>query len=635
MKRLILTIAVAVFMLSSCDTPISSNNNQPSTDQPLSEAAVPNITYSLDAVQPDTFRTAAWQQFKAQNGAKWRVRWNKHTGLPASVFSGLSEKKYDGNTRQAARRFLTEHQPLFGIADLNTLKYVKTKTNRGIRHVTFNQTVDGVPVYEAEYKVHLRPNGSVDMANGDYYPNVQVSTRAGISQSQARSFAVADMNITDSKALQMQSEKVIYRDGENFRLAWKLVLFRPDPFADWFYMIDAQSGEILEKLNRLTDVTGDGDVYPTHPGLSSVTNKPLFGLLGNGNLDGTYVNVENGSTARAFSSSHSFVYATTNTHFDEVSLYYHVDNFRRNFIENLDAANLLFDKLTATAHDNSTCPNNACFSPSTQDIYFSDGYDFAKEDKVVHHEYGHAVIYDIQSGIQSFNDEEGAISEGTPDYFAGSFTDRSKIGDHAVPFAERDMNNPDITSYSQYQSQEPVVSHLGGQFFSSILWDLYKNTNPTAVNFLVYDALYRVTGAPDFVGFRDAMIAASNAAYGGLYNNAIQTAFGDKGVGETPPPPPPPPSPFTVNIDGTQNTYVGAQNTWTVDISGSSPPFNYSWQKKDEGQSLFYVVGNSSTYTETISGTDDFVLKIVVTNGQNESSSDQISVRVNDNIPFH
>jgi Zn-dependent metalloprotease len=624
MKRFIFLAFLSLILFSSCESPMSEISNSEELQNPGQIAS--QITPNTPPEQADSIRKAIWQQFKKDNGQGWRIRWNKTTGLPASIFSGLTQKAYPGNAEQAARAFLKEHGTLFGVADLTDLDYIKTQTHKGIRHVTFNQSVNDVPVYEAEYKVHLRQDGRVDMANGTYYPNLDISTSPGISESEAADAAISDLEVSPDN-LDASAELVIYRDGDQFRLAWKLILFSPDPLVDWFYIVDARTGEILYKLNQLTDVTGIGDAYPTSPCLSSVGSQDLYGLLGNGYLDGTYVEVFNSSVSRAFSSSHSFVYSTSNTHFDEVSLYYNVDNFRRNFVENLDASNTLFTKLNAYAHNNSVCPDNACFSPSTRNIYFSDTYEYAKEDKVVHHEYGHAVIFDIQSGIASEHNEEGAISEGTPDYFTGSFTNRSQIGDCAVPFAQRDMANPNISHYDEYLAESPGA-HRGGEFFSAILWDLYNSVNPDNVDFLVYDALFRITGDPDFFEFRDAMIAASNAAYGGLLNSAIQDAFGNRGVGE-----PDTPTEFTVSINGPQSTYLGEEATWTVDIYEGTAPYSYSWQKRAEGETYFFIVGTGSSYSETIDSTTDFELKVIVTDAQNMSAEDLIQVTVNDQIP--
>lgn len=272
MKRLLIICTLALFSLLSCDSPMNTLNGdrQPPSTQgnPLSSISIPPGTPPAVA---DSARKAMWQQYKAEHGPEWNVRWNKITGLPVSIFSGLTKKAYSGNAKQAARAFMTEHSTLLGFSDLGQLQHIKTRTHRGIRHVTFQQTVRGVPVYEAEYKVHLRPDGRVDMANGTYYPDIEVSTSPSVSKVRAIQTAQADLNRSQKTELQTSAELVVYPGKEQFHLAWKLTLFSGQPAVDWFYIVDARSGEILYKLNQLADVTGDGDIYPTHPGLSAVT----------------------------------------------------------------------------------------------------------------------------------------------------------------------------------------------------------------------------------------------------------------------------------------------------------------------------------------------------------------------------
>lgn len=554
--------------------------------------------------QPTQIREVAWEQFKAQEGNNWAIRWNEKTGLPR-VLTGATTTKYTGEPEIAAKAFLMDNKGLFAFkTDLSDLRHIETKENRGVRHVTFQQSYKGLKVEGAQYKVHLREDGTVDMANGYYYDNIDIPIIPVISSLSASNTAMLDLELATSLFNKNTSELVIYPQNETFYLAYKIDVLVEDPFTDWQYFVDATNGRILNAYNQITPiytasevtrdkatkestlknknlfVTGTGKVYRKHPGLSSVTTENLFGLDGNGKLDGTYVRVKNSSSSDAYSASHSFQYATSNTHFDEVSLYYHVDNFRRNFIEGLDSGNNLFNFIEAFAHNNTICPSNACFSPSTEDIYFSDNqYEFAKEDKIVHHEYSHKVVWDIESGIQSIGGEEGSISEGTPDYFAGSFTGRSKILEYSVPFAERDMSNPDISSYTDYQNDlnfPNVQSHRGGEFFSSILWDIRNNSNITnaEADFLVFDALYRVSGNPDFLEFRAAMIAADNATYGGSHLNILQDAFGNKGVGLPTPP-------LSVSIAGPTSVFAPGTYTYTANPNGGDDPYqSYTWEKR-------------------------------------------------------
>lgn len=589
-----------------------SNSEELQNPGQIASQIAPNIPPE----QADSIRKAIWHQFKKDNGQGWRIRWNKTTGLPASIFSGLTQKAYPGNAEQAARTFLKEHRTLFGVADLTDLDYIKTQTHKGIRHVTFNQAVNGVPVYEAEYKVHLRTSGKVDMANGTYYPDIDITTTPSISGENAIGNALSDLGGSENRDFQTDASLVVYPYKDEFRLTWKVLLFSEDPISDWFYMIDAVSGETLYKLNRLTDVIGDGDVYPTHPGLSSVTNTPLYRLNGNGKLQGTYAYIVNDESSEAYSSSNSFQYSTSSTHFDEANLYYHIDNFRHNFVEGLISGSFGFQQIKAHAHATHSVYGdlNAWFSPSSKEIYFGDASssssynNFAWEDKVIHHEYGHAVIYEIQSGIQSSNNEEGAISEGTPDYFSGSFTVRSMIGEYIG--STRDMANPYYTNYSQLPRDQygnvNVSAHTGGEFFSSILWDLQGIISSTDVDFLVYDALYRITNGPDFLEFRDAMMAADAAAYSGSNSDDIQNTFADRGVGTHVPP--------DVTISGPDNMFQGSSDTFTANVSGGHPPYQYQWYYKNYSDS-FYVKASgetSSTYTHTAGPPPSGKVKVMV-----------------------
>ena len=409
-------------------------------------------------VQPDSTRQAAWSRFQAEHGAGWEVRWNARTGLPRTLARGHT-RAYTGAPETAARAFLAEHHTLLGMEPaLKDLRHEKTRVNRyGLQRVTFQQDHEGVPVEGARYKVQLFEDGRVGMANGFYYPGIDLATTPSVPSARALKIGWDDLGLPATAGDSSSAELVVLpRDDGSFALVWKTILYAREPLSDWLYYVDARTGAVLERRNRLVDVTGTGHVYPTHPGRSSVTPKNLYRLTGNGRLEGTYVRVLNDDGAEAYAAGHAFAYAPSSTHFDEVMLYYHVDAFRHTFIEGLGRP--AFTQITAHAHSEGAGVGdlNAWFSPTDRQIYFGDAAssplynDFAREDKVVYHEYAHAVVYDIESGITSgAHGEEGAISEGVADYFAGAHTGRSAILDYAAPFAKRDMASPEIASYSE------------------------------------------------------------------------------------------------------------------------------------------------------------------------------------------
>jgi Zn-dependent metalloprotease len=606
------------------------------------------VSTVLAQEKPTLSRTVDWEQFKTQEGANWDIRWNEQTGLPR-VLRGQTTTKYAGEPLEAAKAFLSDHKELFAFKEtLSDLQHVKTKTHRGVRHVTFQQNYEGLSVEGAQYKVHIREDGTVDMANGYYYNNINIPVEPAISSLKASNTAMADLELEVGLPNKNKIELVVYPDDGKFLLSYKVEVIVEEPFLNWKYFIDAMDGNILNAYNKIASiyglesahnkelnddmeekdkrslVAGTGKVYLTHPGLSSVTTESLLGLDGNGKLDGTYVRAKNSSSSDAYSATHTFHYSTSNTHFDETNLYYHVDHFRRNFIEGLDSGNGLFNFIEAYAHNNTICPNNACFNPNYGDIYFSDGSPFAKEDKVIHHEYSHKVFYDIESGVETTNSVEGAISEGVPDYFAGSFTGRSKILNYAYPSGTRNMSMPIISSYSQYLNQlsYPFVdAYLGAEFFSSILWDIRGKSGITAheTDELVFDALFRISSDPNFYEFKDAMIAADYVLNYGVHHELIQNAFADKGIGTY--------FPLDVSISGPTSLTPFQPGTWNSSVSGGVAPYSYVWQKRaTSGIGNWTQVGTSQNYSDSDNSSFQLMVSIIDVNGKQGTAQTTVSV---------
>jgi hypothetical protein len=273
-----------------------------------------------------------------------------------------------------------------------------------------------------------------------------------------------------------------------------------------------------------------------------------------------------------------------------------------------------FGQITANVHYNTWLgPNNAWYSPSTGQLYFGDGtpsqgiYDFAREDKVVYHEYTHVVADNI-AGISSPDNEEGAISEGNADYFPGSFVNRNRILDYAAPAYERNMANPQIATYSAYLNSSREA-HDGGEFWSAVLWDLRSNgsVGQGVADWLVYGALYRITSDPTFLSYRDAMLAEDYARYAGTHIGTVKNVFNARGIGDPA---------MTVVISGPTNLDYGQNGTWTASVSNASPPYTYEWRERFTiGYGAWSgVVSTSSSYSRSMPDVNDgFELQVKVT----------------------
>jgi len=625
MRRLILPFVLLLFMLVSCDSPVGDPGGS-SQEPDLRAKVASGVTPGTPPAQADSIRQAAWNRFRGQHGPVWRVTWNEKTGIPLTLFSGTSKNPYPGPPEQAARAFLKEQVQLLGMrGNLSDLKLDRIHRLHDVTHVRFRQTYNDIPVWEGGYVVHLRSDGRVDMANGNYYPSVEAPTSAGISGSAARQRALSDLGTDVTLAGEIKSELVVYpvNRGESFLPAWRIVIPAQAPVGgDWQYFVDAGSGTIVEKLNLATSVVGEGEIIEDHPDLTpSPVNRDFYRLDGSGYLRGTFANVHNDKNNRAFSSVNNFQFSTTSTHFDEANVYWHIDTYRADYLDNLGfTSDIGSDQdLEAWVHDVTVDPDNARYLPDREEVRFGDLLEFAKEDKIIYHEFNHAVQDVINSELESSTDQEGAITEGTADYFAGSYTGRPRIVESITNDEDiiRDMEDPKIVNYDQFLAESPGA-HDGGELIAAVLWDLRSVLGSSTTDFLAFDALARVSGDPTFIEYRDAMLAADDAAFGGTNNDQIQNTFANRGIGEPAPPPAP-----DVSVTGTDNMFEGSSDTFTANVSGGSPPYSYQWYFRHESESNWTAAGiNSDTYNHTAGSPNGEYIRVVVTDSYPVSSED-------------
>jgi Zn-dependent metalloprotease len=564
----------------------------------------------LCQVFPDSVQLVAWNSFKQANPGNWAIRWDKKTGVPASIYLGKT-KPYSGNPQQIAQIFLKENSALTKMkADVSNLKLLRVLAHYNISDVTFQETYNGMPVEGAEYQVHIEADGCVDMANGTYYPSIDAPPTAQLTGDVAITNAKNDIGNAAVIAGEPGSDLVVFPDSGQFYLAWKVSIATQLPNGAWTYFVDAITGKILSKSSDICFLSGQGKVYPTNPNLSSVSIVTLSRLDNSGYLEGNYANILNNVSSRAYSSYFVFYYDPTDTRFDEVNLYWHIDLYRGVYLANLGFTAIT--QMTATAHVDNIYPgpNNAWFNPSTHQLYFGDGtpsqgyYDFAKEDKVIYHEYTHAMTLSISGISGAPSNETGAINEGNSDYFAGSYTGRSIIGDYAYPNNfPRDMNNPRIPNYTDYNNpnyyiyngynygyQEP---HFGSELWSASLWDLHNNSSvgAAAADRLVYGGLHRISPGATFLSYRDAIIVEDQADYAGLHLSSIEHLFYLRGIGV---------DCLQMTINGPTDLGFKQLGTWTANTSGGSGNNSYQWYVSSDGGSTWITLGTSQSQSRTM-----------------------------------
>ncbi len=612
---------------------------------------------------PDAGQRDAWVAFDEVQGNDWQVRWNPHTGTPSHLL-GITSTSKGARPEVAARQFMYDLRAAFGLPDdLSTLRLmnVQQEQESGRNHVRFQQTVNGIPVEGAEYLVHLLPDGRVFMANGTYHPDVSVEHTPRLSAQQATSVAyvaLAPLPVPD----ETKTELVILPNEESFRLSWKVTVWHRRPAYDRTYYVDAFTGEVLDERNNLRDDNGTGKAYPENPfHTSSETTVTLTNLDGSGYLQGTYAHVEtedltisNYANLPVYNASLEFLYDPDDINgdeyrFNEANVYYHLNEFRNWFNNNV--ASPYVGQVFVDTND-PTAPGSANYNPGahritlglqndnqlvynylTQSYVSKTVYDLNRANQTISHEYTHAIISSVSSLGTGYS-EAGAIDEGVADYYTAAWSGRTLKGQYAYqefsarstyPGWQRSVTNPQINDYNDYtNTQHPLWfrgrdfqdPHMGGEFFSSILWDVRGVLSSSYADDLVLSTLQLLSSDATFGDFLLGMLQVDYVETSGSYINTIEYQFNQKGVY----------APLFANITGPTTLSYNQQGTWSADALGGEGTPSYTWYKKEPATSSTWVQVDTGLSYDYTMGDDSFRLKLVISAGS-ETAEDEIYVQ--------
>jgi len=224
-----------------------------------------------------------------------------YTGADADrKLGGTSLIRYkDGNTAPA---FIQLSQPkdadalngwlrkALSMTAQDQLLPVRTETDAlGFTHAEYQQYHQGVPVEYAKYRFHSR-NGMVESMNGEYYPDATVSVSPAITSQQAIQSAMDETGASVYKWELVQEEEelkyltgsqgstyypqprlvIVAENGDysnrNFRLAWKMDIYAHAPMSRQWVYVDAQTGKVILKTNRIHTVDAPGTAQTAFSG---------------------------------------------------------------------------------------------------------------------------------------------------------------------------------------------------------------------------------------------------------------------------------------------------------------------------------------------------------------------------------
>lgn len=184
------------------------------------------------------------RQIKVENGI-----------LQGAVASPLAR---GDNSKATARAFLDTNRELLGLENPTAELTVKTTrtSDTGEKHVRFEQTFDGLPVWPAELVVHLDATGNVNLLDGAFTRTPSnINTTPTLDEAAAIGLA---RTAADAVTAEVESSSLIIHNGRTAaRLAWKVEL-HVSLTRHMVVVIDAHTGETITSFNEVCTAHADG-----------------------------------------------------------------------------------------------------------------------------------------------------------------------------------------------------------------------------------------------------------------------------------------------------------------------------------------------------------------------------------------
>ncbi|MBL7808234.1 MAG: M36 family metallopeptidase [Saprospiraceae bacterium] len=195
------------------------------------------------------------------------------------AFTAMGLTAQDHNPRETALRFLQENPIKFeltktDVADVKVVRQYRTKHN-GVNHVWVQQQHHGIPVFNALFGLHVRPNGEVMHVGHRFIHDLgnRINTELpSISAAKALELAMAELGFTGfpvpSLRTKINEQNMVFERGAisrteipmtaafvlanngTVRLSWQMVIDQANTPDLWTITVDAQNGLISTKMNH-------------------------------------------------------------------------------------------------------------------------------------------------------------------------------------------------------------------------------------------------------------------------------------------------------------------------------------------------------------------------------------------------
>jgi len=507
-----------------------------------------------------------------------------------------------------ACQFVADNRELLLAAeDPQNLEYEGTLSSSTGTNVRLRQTHLGVPVFDSSVVVQVDREGRVRFVNGAYRPGINISTEPRISAGDALCAASAPAGA--------EAQLTILADvGSRPMLAWHVT--SNDGAAEHVLVSDSD-GTVLRRYSTVSELNR-GNVFPTNPDESPLTNVTLTAVTTPGTLVGPFASVGSFTqecfTAASITPSSvdqsaiadangDFSFGPSDPRTALVQVYYQVHRAHE-FFSGLGFHGLDFP-LHAVVNIPSVDAGSGRCAPfqNAQFVPFGPGFmrfgfpqsdlNYAFASDVVFHEYTHAVVYH-SARFAGFG-EPKALNEAFADYFAFQLTGDPAWGAYIVrhnrlfpPSAVRDMSSPESQAL-HYPEDLNGEEHDDSRIFSAALYLITQDVGVASAKQVVFDALLSLNSSATFSTAAAAVVNSARATYGTADPRVaqVQQRFASRGL----------PYPVTLVQLNTPQTVSGSASGSIaangVGVDGSGTPTQYVFVVAD-GASQFDLAITSS-----------------------------------------
>lgn len=231
---------------------------------------------------------AALDRLRQQTGRPLRVRLHPLSGAVRRLTAdGPLTAPSVAPPAEIAAAFLLEHHDLLGLTEEDARALVKVREysshNETTTHLTFEQVIEGIPVFEGVVGIHVAADGAIVWLTNDTVPSRGGPRRPARSVEEAIRAAVADVRPSWSIALSprsgpsgdderstfdaapfvrpIEARLVYFPTDAGARLAWWIFLEPPGLTEAYIVILDATSARVLYRRNTYHDADGAGRVF--------------------------------------------------------------------------------------------------------------------------------------------------------------------------------------------------------------------------------------------------------------------------------------------------------------------------------------------------------------------------------------